>query len=750
MGKKRGLSEDDFPVVGMMCAVCAGTVEKTVAETDGVVTTSVNFASSSVHIIWKNDVTTPELIADRVRQAGYEMIVAESVSQGVEQQNKREARIYHNMKWRTIMAWILTIPLMALCMSHIHFYGIDIVMMVMTIAVMAGCGYGFYLSGFRHLYRKSPNMDSLVAISTLVSFLFSLFNTFFAEYWEGNMLNGELYYEASAMIIAFVLTGKLMETKARHNTGSALRALIGMQPTTALRIDADGKTSEVEIGKIKRGDKLMVRPGERIPVDGKVITGITAVDESMMTGEPLATEKTSGDNVVAGTVNGLGSIEILAEEVGQNTRLAEIIRRVREAQGSKAPIQRVVDKVSGIFVPVVMCISTFTFVAWMIAGYGAPLAVLTAVSVLVIACPCALGLATPTAIMVAIGRGASSGLLVRDAASLEEMARVDVVAMDKTGTLTEGKTEVVDTYGNMDSGILALMCELERKSEHPLGQAVISWGEAKGAEAVSGGITSFEYYAGMGVSGESSRGMVWLGNDKLIKKMDASRNDSFRLQAEKWLKEGGIVLYAGLNRKVLLIIKISDILRKDSARTVGNLQKEKMDVVLLTGDNDATAKHLGDKVGISEVYAGLLPQDKERIIKKFQKEGKRVAMVGDGINDSQALATADVSIAMGTGSDIAIDVAQLTVTGGKISLLPEAFQLARRTVRIIRENLFWAFIYNIVGIPIAAGVLYPAYGILLTPIFASAAMAVSSVCVVTNSLRLGKIKKSRYEIQDKC
>ncbi|MBD5217031.1 MAG: copper-translocating P-type ATPase [Bacteroidales bacterium] len=734
------IKKNDFPVLGMMCAVCAGTVEKCVSSAPGVVSANVNFAASSVHIEWNADVTSPEQIAQEVKQAGYEMIIPEDIASGIEEQNRREEQQYESMKRRTWTAWIITIPLMALCMLHIHFPGEQVAMAILALIVMLGCGRRFFINGFRNLWRRSPNMDSLVAVSTSVSFLFSLFNTLMPQFWAERSLNAGLYYEASAMIIAFVLTGKLMETRARHNTGSALRALIGLQPQEACIVETDGSTRVLPVSAIRKGNVLRVKPGERIPVDGVVVSGRSAVDESMMTGEPVGVEKMPGSEVSAGTLNGLGSIDIRTEESGEGTRLSAIIRKVREAQGSKAPVQKLVDKVSAVFVPVVIGLAILTLIVWLLAGGAPEIAFLTSVSVLVIACPCALGLATPTAIMVGIGRGASAGILIREAAALEQTDRVDVVALDKTGTLTEGTPVVSECAGDDDKEFTALLGALEEKSEHPLASAILRWTESMKIDVDKSQIKEFDYVAGKGVSAQVPAGHLWAGSEKMALMMSASIPEEMMKKAESWRSEGSVVLYAGLGSRVMLLLRIEDKVRPEAVEAVSQLKARGLEVVLLTGDNEITAKAIAARTGIEKVYAGLLPEDKQKIVSRLQAEGRRVAMVGDGINDSQALAEAYVSIAMGTGSDIAMDVAQLTIVGGRLSALPKAFRLAHATVRIIRENLFWAFIYNVIGIPIAAGVLYPAFHYLLTPMFASAAMAVSSVCVVTNSLRLRKIK----------
>ena len=730
-----------FPVTGMMCAVCAGTVEQTVRQLPGVNEASVNFATSSLSVSWNPSVTSPQVRAEAVRKAGYDMIVEGSQSAADEEQARREARHYRYMRLMVWLAWILTIPLAVICMAHIHFEGDQWVMAGLALAVMGICGHRFYINGFRALYKLRPTMDSLVAVSTLVSFLYSLFNTVWPDVAYAHGLPADLYYEASAMIIAFVLTGKLMELRARHSTGSALRALMGLQPAEALLVEPDGKTHTVKIADIKPGDLISVRPGERVPVDGTVTEGHAAVDESMLTGEPIAVEKTPGTAVSAGTLVDNGSITISATQVGGATRLAHIIEAVRRAQGSKAPVQKLVDKVAMVFVPAVIIIALITFGVWLTVGYGnLPVAIITAVSVLVIACPCALGLATPTAIMVGMGRGARNGILVRDTEGLQNLGRVKILAIDKTGTLTEGHPAVSDTYisAGPDSlpEILGAIAVLERKSAHPLAEAIAEWCENHGAKPTTDVI--FEYIAGMGITGTVDGRSYWIGSATLAEHEQASIPAAMSAAAGQWGSEGAGIVFAGSGTDTLAAFKVSDTIKPEAAETVAQLKKRGVKVVLLTGDRRDTAEYFARLAGIDEVIAGVLPAGKQEAIQKLKGKGKIVAMAGDGINDSQAMAEADVAIAMGTGSDIAIDVAQVTLVAGRLTDIPKAMQLSRDTLRIIRENLFWAFIYNLIGIPIAAGVFYPVWGWLLSPMFASAAMAMSSVCVVLNSLRLAK------------
>ena len=734
---------DIFPVTGMMCASCAGTVEKTVRETPGVVSASVNLASSELAVEWDPARTSPERIAERVQGVGYGMIVADSAEKALAQKEKAEAESYRRMKRDLILAWVLTLPVAVICMAHIHFPYMNYVLMAMTLTVMAVCGRRFYTSGFRNLFRGHPNMDSLVAVSTLVSFLFSLFNTVFPGFFRAYDMPADLYYEAAAVIIAFVLTGKFLETRAKRSTGSAIRALMGLQPDEAQVEDAAGQVRTVRIAAVKPGDLVVIRPGDRVPIDGTVVSGVSAVDESMLTGEPAGVEKTAGCRVSAGTMNLSGSLRVEAAAVGAATELARIIRCVREAQGSKAPVQRLVVRISAVFVPTVIALSVLTFVLWMTLGGGNfPVALLTAVSVLVIACPCALGLATPTAIMVGIGRGARGGILIRDAQALEQLARVDLLAIDKTGTLTEGVPRVSESWlsDGADEDFLTALKVLEERSAHPLAAAIRDWASARlsgGTRSVPAGEEpAFEYLPGLGIRGALSGRSWWIGNQKLGETVLGTLPEEFVRRAEAWSAEGAGVVFAGDGQGVIALFKVSDSVRADAGQTVRELHEAGIRTVLLTGDRARTAQHVASQVGISDVRADLLPADKQEIIRELKQAGHFVAMAGDGINDSQALAEADLSIAMGGGSDIAMEVAQLTVVSGRLAYIPQAIALSKATLRVIRQNLFWAFIYNLIGIPLAAGLFYPFRGWLLTPMVASAAMAFSSVCVVMNSLRL--------------
>ncbi len=736
-----------YPVTGMMCAVCAGTVEKTVAECPGVKDSSVNFASAEVSFSYDPSKVTPEEIAHAVSEAGYEMIIVNSAIEAVEEKEKAEHEQYVKMKRNLIIAWVLTIPLSVICMAHIHFPGNSWIQCLLALGVMVTSGRRFYVSGIRHLFSGRPDMDSLVAISTLVSFLFSLFNTITPQTLTSYGIPADLYYEAAAMIIAFVSTGKFMELRARRNTGTAIRALMGLQPSEALLMLPDGTVKSVKIDDIKRGDMISVRPGDRIPVDGVVMAGHSVVDESMLTGEPEGVEKTEDSKVTAGTLNTNGTLTVKATEVGAGTELARIIECVREAQGSKAPVQRLVDKISGIFVPTVISLSIITFIVWICFGKGyLPMAILAAVSVLVIACPCALGLATPTAVIAGIGRGAREGILIREAAALERLSKITVLAIDKTGTLTEGKPRVTTVYPSdipsANPELIDAVYSLELKSAHPLAGAITEWCEqqGKGAKSADQNLTTFDYLPGKGIIGEIGGKRFWIGNEALGKSEGAKIPEPMRQEIEAWASEGAGIVIAGDGEKALVAFKVADTLRKDAPEAIAALKADGIKPVLITGDRMATARHIAEAVGIDEIVADALPGDKQAAIIRLKEQGEIVGMAGDGINDSQALAEADVSIAMGGGSDIAIEVAQLTIVSGKLIYIPRAVRLSSATLRIIKENLFWAFVYNTAGIPVAAGVLYPLWGLWLSPMAASAAMAFSSVCVVLNSLRLNRLR----------
>ena len=739
MAKKEEVKRGTFPVNGMMCAVCAGVVEKTARQTEGVVEASVNFAAMSLTMSWNTKLTDPLTVSQAIAKAGFEMIVEDDEDDAIALQEQQEQALYRQMRRKVWTAWAITIPLSIVCMCGLTFPGHDWLMMVLSLVVMTVCGGHFYISGIKNALRLTPNMDTLVALSTIVSFLFSLFNTIIPEFWLSKGFDSSLYYEASAMIIAFVLTGKLMENRARHSTGSAIRSLMNLQPKLATQLLPDGTTRISKLSTLRPGDRIIIAPGDRVAVDGVVTDGHSSVDESMLTGESMPVEKRAESSVSAGTLNISNPLTVAVQHVGKNTLLGQIIDSVKSAQGSKAPVQRIVDKVSAIFVPTVVAISIATFCVWLAFGGDLSLAILSAVSVLVIACPCALGLATPTAIMVGIGKGAQQHVMIKDATALEQLAHIDLVAIDKTGTLTEGQPTVTDVLwiSPQQNESLSIIYTLERSSSHPLAKAISQWAEQHDISPIA--LTDINHVAGLGIFATADNSCHWIGSQALAETMRCTIAASARTHIDASLSEGkGVVLY-GYDNRLIAIFSLSDRLKEDAKEAVDYLRKEQIEVVLLSGDNRRTATAIAQECGISQIQAEMLPTQKCDYIVSLRKQGKRVAMIGDGVNDSVALAEADVSIAMGTGSDIAMDAAQVTIIDGRLAQLPFAIRLSRQTLRTIRQNLFWAFLYNVIGIPVAAGLLYPSLGIMLNPMIASAAMAMSSVCVVTNSLRLKSI-----------
>ena len=728
-----------LPVLEMSCAVCAGNVESTVQALSGVEKASVNFAAGTLTVTYNPSVITLEVMQAAVQAAGYDLIV--EAEDPVAMQEEKARMHYKILRRNTIGAWTLSIPLALLGMVFMHVPFGNWIMMVLALAIMIFFGRSFYVNGVRHALKGKANMDTLVALSTSIAFLFSLFNTLCPGFWLGKGLEPHVYYEASGVIIAFVLLGKLMEERAKNSTSSAIKGLMGLQPKTA-RLVTDGREEEVPISNLQVGNVVSVRPGEKIPVDGTLLQGSSSVDESMLSGEPIPVEKNAGDRVLAGTINQKGAFTMEATSVGGTTVLAQIVQMVQSAQGSKAPVQRIVDKISGIFVPVVVLLSFLTFVCWLVIGGESyfSYALLSAVSVLVIACPCALGLATPTALMVGMGKGAEQHILIKDAFALENLCKVDTVVLDKTGTLTEGVPVVTDSYWISDDNIryLDVLYTAEQKSEHPLASAILCWLEESGAKVCEA--ENFESLTGRGVRIQVEGVTYWAGSQGLLDIFQAGIPEKVRKQIGQWQEDGQSVVFYGQETRLLAVLAISDRIKPTSAEAVKELKKQGIEVHLLTGDGVRTAERVAATLDIGYYKAEVMPNDKEEYIISLQQQGKKVAMVGDGINDSQALARADVSIAMGKGTDIATDVAMVTLITSDLLLLPGAIRLSKQTVRLIYQNLFWAFIYNVIGIPLAAGVLFPINGLLLNPMLASAAMAFSSVSVVLNSLRLKFMK----------
>ena len=737
MSGKEIHTKETFQVLGMSCAVCALNVETTLGAQEGVYEAKVNFAGSTVLVDYNPRVITPVELQKAVEAAGYELVVENT--EDTDQADRLQREEFLVLKRKTIGAIVVAVPVFVIGMFFMHMpYG-NWIMLAFTIPVMAFFGRDFFVHAYMQLKHGRANMDTLVAVSTGVAFLFSLFNTIWPEYWTSRGLEAHVYYEAAAVIIALILLGRLLEAKAKFSTSTAIKKLMGLQPKTVTKILADGSEEEVPIREVEVGEVLVVKPGEKIPVDGEVTEGSSFVDESMITGESIPVEKVKGQPVYAGTINEKGSFRFRADKVGGETVLANIIRMVQEAQGSKAPVQKLVDRIAGIFVPVVMGIAVITFIVWMLIGGDLAFthALLTSITVLVIACPCALGLATPTAIMVGIGKGAEHNILIKDAESLELMYRVNAIVLDKTGTITEGKPVVTDihwTPGAEDERYQSILWEIERRSEHPLADAVVQKFKEKVVNEIS--VLDFENQTGKGVTAKVGDKVYLVGNRALLEVNHVVLDDDNEKLAVRWEGDGKtVVFFAGVGR-VLALVAIADKIKESSRQAVATLHEKGIDVYMLTGDNALTARAVADQVGIRHFKAEVMPGEKANFVEALQHEGKVVAMVGDGINDSQALAQADVSIAMGKGSDIAMDVAKVTLITSDLNVIPRAIALSHQTVRAIRQNLFWAFIYNIIGIPLAAGVLYGINGFLLNPMIAAAAMAFSSVSVVTNSLRI--------------
>lgn len=728
---KTELIKKTFPVLEMTCAACAVSVESMLSSTAGVKEAAVNFANQSALVEYDQSKVTPDQLKAAVQSIGYDLVVDE----GDTELQQYEQDHFSDLKQRTIGAIILSVPVVVLSMGYMSWPYTNYVSMLLTAPVVFYFGRNFFVHAWKQARHGRANMDTLVALSTGIAFLFSAFNTLFPEYWHSRGLHAHAYFESAAVVIAFISLGKLLEERAKSTTSSAIKKLIGLQPKTVLA-KMDGVERELAIANVKVGYTLIVKPGEKIPVDGTITTGQTFVDESMISGEPVPVEKKSGDKVFSGTINQKGSFEFVAEKVGANTVLAQIIKLVKEAQGSKAPVQKLVDKIAAVFVPIVLGISILTFLVWIVTGGDQAFthALLTSVTVLVIACPCALGLATPTAIMVGIGKGAENNILIKDAESLELAHRVNAVVLDKTGTITQGKPTLTELIWANDKQFLApVLYAVERKSEHPLAEAVVVALQAGNPTST---VEAFESITARGVKGKVNGEWYWVGNEKLLNENEISIKDQWLKKANELQAQARTVIFFANKQEVLALMAITDQIKETSHSAIQTLQAKGIDVYLLTGDNAATAASVAQQVGVKHFQAEVLPGDKANFVKELQQKGKVVAMVGDGINDSQALAQADVSIAMGKGSDIAMDVAKMTLITSDLMVIPKALKLSTRTVQGIRQNLFWAFIYNLIGIPLAAGILYPVNGFLLDPMIAGAAMALSSLSVVANSLRL--------------
>lgn len=734
---QKKITVKQFPVTGMSCASCALNVETKLKDQPGVVSASVNLASQVATVEFMPSVVEPQSLKETVTSIGYDLIIDES-AKAKEELESLQQKMYRSMKRRTIWAIGLAIPLVIISMFFMNMPYADYIMWVLATPIVIWFGRSFFITAWKQARHRSANMDTLVSLSTGIAYLFSVFNTLFPGFWLKFGLHAHVYFEAAGVVIALILLGKLLEGGAKANTSAAIKKLIGLQPKTVFKVLQSGETREFLISKVRPGDIILVRPGEKIPVDGVVTNGSSYIDESLITGEPVPVLKESGSKIFAGTVNQKGSFQFVAVKVGSETLLSSIIKLVQEAQGSKAPVQRLVDKVAGVFVPSVVIISIITLVIWSIAGgqNGFSQGLLSMITVLVIACPCALGLATPTAIMVGIGKGAENNILIKDAEALEMTYKMNAIVLDKTGTVTEGKPAVVEIQwaeGTDEKQNSNILFSLEKNSEHPLAESVVNFFKDK---AMVVPLTEISSVTARGITGKLEGKKYLAGGVKLISENGLQTDSQLEQLALKWEGEANTVVYFADEDRVLAILSVSDKIKESSSRAIAQLKDLGIEVYLVTGDNRMTAGAVAEQTGIREFIAESLPSEKADFVSSLQKQGKTVGMVGDGINDSLALATADVSIAMGKGSDIAIDAAKMTIISNDLSIIPSAIRLSRNTVKTIRQNLFWAFIYNVIGIPVAAGVLFPFNGFLLNPMIAGAAMALSSVSVVSNSLRL--------------
>lgn len=751
----------EYPVAGMSCASCSAHVDKALRSVKGVTEVNVNLPMNFARVTFDDEVCTADDLQRAVARMGFELVVAadgtpEAQADAAEnsqagapsptfadtvdaQPHDTAAGHYRRMRRRAVGALIVAVPLVVLSMWPALFRGQNLLVCALAGFSLYEFGGEFFRNALRLLRHGTSNMDTLVAMSTGVAYAYSCFNLFFPDFFLSRGIEPHLYFDSAGVVTAFILTGRMLEARAKHRTTDTIRRLMGLRPKQVVQVMPDGTEVTKPVEAVGKGDELVARPGERIAVDGSVTSGVSYVDESMLSGEPVPVAKQPGDAVMAGTINTNGHLHYRAERVGRDTVLAQIVRMVQEAQGSKVPVQNMVDRIAAVFVPVIIGVALLSFAAWIILApdNGLTHGLLALVSVLVVACPCSLGLATPTAIIVGVGRGADLGILVKDAASLEVARKVDVVVFDKTGTVTEGHPEVVEmvTEGD-DAHIRRVLFSLEHLSEHPLAEAVCRYFE--GEERLP--VFNFRAEAGKGVSGCVGGTTYRAGSPDLLREMGLTMSDEIERRAAEWGGKAFTLVALADGERVVALTALADKVKPTSARALDELHRMGIRTCILTGDTEATAAAVAREVGARQYAARLLPADKATFVKWLQSGGQTVAMVGDGINDSAALAQADLSVAMGRGSDIAMETAMMTILSSDLQRLPQAIRLSERTVRTIRENLFWAFFYNVVSVPVAAGVLYPVCGFMLSPMIAGAAMALSSVSVVTNSLRSGMKK----------
>ena len=739
---EKNIQSHTYKIEGMTCSACASRVEKVTNKMPGVENAVVNFATEKLSVSYDADSVSFGDIKSKVEKAGYKLIREDE--QKVEEKKKKLDE-KGKLLWRLILSLIFAVPLLTITMGHMvgmplpkiidpmmNPLNFAIIQLVLTIPVMI-IGYKFYYIGYKNLFKLSPNMDSLIAIGTSAAFIYSLYGTYKIYTGDGSYAMS-LYYEAAVTILALITLGKYLEAISKGKTSQAIKKLMGLAPKTAT-IVRDGKELVIPIDEVIVGDIVIVKPGEKLPVDGEVIEGATAVDEAMLTGESIPVEKTVGSKVIGASINKTGFIKYKATKVGKDTALSQIIKLVEDAQGSKAPIAKMADIIASYFVPIVIGLAILASIGWLIAGESGVFALTIFISVLVIACPCALGLATPTAIMVGTGKGAEYGVLIKGGEALEVTHQIDTIVFDKTGTITEGKPVVTDiiTTTISEDELLSIAASSEKGSEHPLGEAIVKGAEERNIKFKE--ISNFKAIPGHGIQVEIEGKVILLGNKKLMTENSIEIGD-LGVKSDKLANEGKTPMYIAINNKLEGIIAVADTVKPSSKEAIENLHKMGLKVAMITGDNKKTADAIAKQVGIDIVLAEVLPEDKANEVKKLQEKGSKVAMVGDGINDAPALAQADIGIAIGTGTDVAIESANIVLMKGDLKDVATAIKLSKATIRNIKQNLFWAFGYNVLGIPVAMGVLHIFGGPLLNPMIGAAAMSLSSVSVLTNALRL--------------
>ena len=729
---------EQYKIVGMTCAACAVSIESYLKPQDGILTVAVNYPNQSVTLEYNKDKTSIETIKQKIKEIGYTLILGTSQDTQKVFEALEEKRLA-SLKARLIFSAIFSIPIFVMAMFFMGKLPYENwIMMVLSLPVLFWSGAEFYTIAWKKLKQFSANMDTLVALSTGIAFLFSVFNTVNPQYFLSKGITPHVYYESAVIIITLILLGRFFEEKAKSKTSSAIKKLMGLKPknVTAIR---NGEELIIPYNEILKGELIILKPGDKVPVDGKVKKGTSFIDESMISGEPIPVEKLKGSNVFAGTINQKGALRIIANKIGNETLLSQIIKLVEQAQSSKPAIQKLADKVAGIFVPIVIGLALLTFALWYFLGPEPSLtyALITPITVLIIACPCALGLATPTALMVGIGKGAEQGILIKDAQSLETAYKIDTLILDKTGTITEGKPKVTDLiWGNSieSTQLKKIVLAIESESEHPIAEAIVQ--HLKKLNTESATIESFQSITGLGAEAMFENTIYRIGNESLMLKNNITIPNELITKGNDLKLEAKTVVYIGYKNTVVGIIAVADKVKETTTAAIQKLQQMGIDIHMLTGDNEHTAKAIANKVGIKHFQANVMPADKGAFVIQLQEQGKVVAMAGDGINDSHALAQADVGIAMGSGTDIAMESAGITLIHSDLKQIAKAIHLSKLTMQTIKQNLFWAFIYNLIAIPIAAGLLYPINEFLLNPMIAGAAMSMSSISVLANSLRL--------------